>query len=320
MFLLLHQRFATKAAEAPGDAQSVPAMAILSRPEAGELEIRHRNRRVLLYAFKTDQFKPYVRELYTIEGASVLRDAPADHLHHHGLMYAIRVNGHNFWEETGEPGHERSVELTPGKASRSPEGLPQASFSHLIHWIAHKDRALADTAAVALLIERRAITVTVDEANQEVVLQWQSDFEVGRGAGGRAVLTGSNYNGLGMRLPQSFDRVAGFQNSDNLRYNPANQQTVLAAKWSAVSGVVEGGNIMAALFAQPETTRGATKFFTMLEPFAYLAVTQSLNEAPMEYSTGDKFSVKYLLAVYPSVKNPEFLQQRYAAWARAGKR
>ena len=206
--------------------------------------------------------------------------------------------------------------MTPGQAGLRPDGLPQASFSHLIHWIAHKDRTLADTTMAALLIERRTITVTVDEANQEVALQWQADFEVGRGAGGKAVLTGSNYNGLGLRPPQSFDRVAGFRNSDNRPYNPASQQTVLAAKWSEVAGSVDGSGAMVALFALPEATRGTTKFFSMLEPFAYLAVTQSLNEAPLECQIGDKFSVKYLVAVYPEPKSPEFLNERHAAWAR----
>ena len=44
----------------------------------------------------TNQFKPYVRELYSLNGVNLLRDAPADHLHHHGLMYTIRVNDLNF--------------------------------------------------------------------------------------------------------------------------------------------------------------------------------------------------------------------------------
>jgi hypothetical protein len=55
----------------------------------GELEVRFDGRRVLLYAHAKTQFKSYVRELITTRGINVLRDAPPDHLHHHGLMYAI---------------------------------------------------------------------------------------------------------------------------------------------------------------------------------------------------------------------------------------
>src|SRR4051794_4723093 len=55
----------------------------------GELRISSGDRPVLVYAFATNQFKPYVRELYAANGLNVLLDGPADHLHHHGLMYAV---------------------------------------------------------------------------------------------------------------------------------------------------------------------------------------------------------------------------------------
>ena len=57
------------------------------------LEVRYKGQKILVYAFATNQFKPYVRELYTLRGENVTRDAPPDHLHHHGLMYAVYVNG-----------------------------------------------------------------------------------------------------------------------------------------------------------------------------------------------------------------------------------
>ena len=40
------------------------------------------------------------RASHYVTGENLLRDAPHDHLHHHALMYGIRVNGVNFWEET----------------------------------------------------------------------------------------------------------------------------------------------------------------------------------------------------------------------------
>jgi len=62
----------------------------------GELRAQFKDRPLLVYVFATNQLKPYVRELDALSGVNVLRDAPADHLHHHGLMYAIRVNSVNF--------------------------------------------------------------------------------------------------------------------------------------------------------------------------------------------------------------------------------
>ena len=278
------------------------------------LEISRGQQKLLVYAFARDQFKPYVKEFYTLKGDNVLRDAPADHLHHHGLMFAIRVNGVNFWEERNEPGHEKSVKLLSHSTSKDAQGRAQAAFSQLIHWVMDKDKALADTAPAALLVERRTITLTVDDAQQEVAMRWHADFEVGRGAQ-KVTLTGSSYNGLGLRLPQAFDHVARHQNSEGAPYSTEQRGDVTPAKWSAVSHPVEGHDLMIALFGSP-ANKGETRFFTMLNDFAYLAGTQNLEKAPLAYSAGDKFSLDYLLTVYPEKKSVEFLHQRYQTWLR----
>ena len=286
------------------------------KPEEGRLEWNYDGQKLLTYAFASNQFKPYIKELYTLAGDNVLRDAPADHLHHHGLMYAIRVNGVNFWEEVGEPGHERSIKLLSQSTGKTAAGLPQASFTQLIHWVRDADKALADTAPVALLVEKRTLTITLDKAEQEVALEWRGEFEVGHGAA-KVTLHGSEYNGLGLRLPQAFDHVARHQNSDNVPYTGTNNRDIIAAKWSAVSHKMDGREVVVALFAQPGSIRGDTKFFTMLDPFAYLSGTQGLDKAPLEYSAGEKFSVSYLVTVYPAFKSAEFLQRRHQLWEKS---
>jgi len=265
---------------------------------------------LLVYAFAPNQFKPYVRDLYTLGGVNLLRDAPADHLHHHGLMYAIRVNGVNFWEEQNSPGHERSVKLLAHRSGKNPKGQPQASFSQLIHWVTHTNARLADTRAAALLVETRTISVTVNPSSREVALDWQSDFEVGSAA---VKLTGSSYNGLGLRLPKDFDHVAVHQNSGNAPYSAAASGDVTPAKWSAVSGQVAGRTASAALFSLP-SNRGEARFFTMLNAFAYLAVTQNLEKQPLEYAAGEKFRLRYLLTAYDEKKSADFLNRRHAQW------
>ena len=282
---------------------------------AGVLEWHFNNQKLLVYAFATNQFKPYVRELYTLRGENVLRDAPPDHLHHHGLMYAIHINGTNFWEEVGAPGIEKPVRLLAHTTGRSTGGLPQARFTQLIHWLPFANRSVADSAAAALLIEQRTLTLTVDEKNQEVALRWDAVFEVGKNAG-KLILHGLQYNGLGLRLPKSFDRVAKFQNSAGTPYAGANTQSLLPAKWTSVSGVMDERNVMVVLFGHSKNARGAGTFFSMLEPFAYLSATQGLDKEPLEHSAGDKFALSYLLVVYPDTKPRQFLQQRDERWEK----
>lgn len=292
-----------------------PPISIDSKLDRGELEVRFQGRKLLVYAFATSQFKPYVRELYTLRGENVLRDAPPDHLHHHGMMYAVGVNGINFWEERGAPGVEKHIELLLQVATVDAGGMPTAYFSEVIYWLAPTNKAAPDSLAAALLIERRKLTVTVDEKSEEVALRWDAEFEVGPRAG-KVTLQGPNYNGLGLRLPESFNHVAQFRNSANQPYTGSNTQNVIPGQWTSVSGEMGQRPVMLVMFGRPENARGDAAFFTMLDPFAYLSATQGLDKAPLEHAAGDRFSLSYLLAVYSEYKSPEFIQRRSQRWER----
>lgn len=285
------------------------------QPERGLLEWRFQRRQLLAYNFASNQFKPYVRELFTLRGDNVLRDAPADHLHHHGLMYAIRVNGVNFWEEFNQPGHQRHVKWLAQDTRRSAGGLPQASFTELIHWVAHADRTREDTTPVAFLVERRTLTLTVDEAKEEVALAWHAEFEVGARTN-RVTLHGSDYNGLGLRLPAAWDHVARHENSAQAPYPAGGKPGAVPARWGAVSHTSDGRTTQVALFARPRGQAGTNCFFAMTEPFTYLAATQGLDKAPLEYRVGDRFAIDYLLLVYPAARTFAQLEERYQAWVR----
>jgi hypothetical protein len=286
--------------------------------EKGQIQWSYKGQPLLIYAFASDQFKPYVKSFFTFEGEDVLRDAPADHLHHHGLMYAIRVNGVNFWEEQNQPGHQRPIRILSHGTGKTEAGLPRASFTQLIHWVRHEDRELADTTPAALLIERRTLTVIVDEARKEIALRWQGEFEAGPAAE-RVKLEGSDYNGLGLRLPAGWDHVARHSNSENTPYSKEQRWDLTPARWAAVSNLVNGREVTLALFGHP-ANRGETQFFSMLNAFAYLAVTQNLSKVPLEYSRGDKFGIDYLMLVHSGPQRPGPLEQRYQRWvAEAGK-
>lgn len=303
--------FFTGAAPEPAPGRSDFRVAL--REDDGLLDITYRDRRLMRYAFATNQFKPYVRELFTLEGENLLLDAPADHLHHHGLMYAIRVNGANFWEEAVKPGYQKTVELSSPAVTRSAAGLPQVSFTHLIHWIPFENRAAPTTASCALLIERRTLTLSVNEAEKEVSLQWSAHFQVGPGAD-KVVLDGAAYHGLGLRLSRSFDRDAVHFNAENAPYPTQGTGDVVAARWAAVSHQLGGHDVTVALFGQAAPSEKPSFFFSMVRPFAYLSATQGLDKAPLHYSAGDQFSVRYLLAVYSDRKTPQFLHQRHQLW------
>lgn len=276
-----------------------------------ELVLRYKGRPLLVYAYATNQFKPYVRELYTLRGENVLLDAPSDHLHHHGLMYAIRVNGVNFWEEKTDPGVEKSVGILPRIGMGN--GIETACFSQLIHWVANTNHSVADWASVAMLVERRTLTVSVNEAQQEVAVEWLSEFEVGAVAGG-IQLHGAEYNGLGFRPVRAFDKVAEFQDSRGASFTNSQPKTMPAAQWTSMSAQLDGKPVCVAMFGGPENARGQAVFFTMREPFAYLAATQALNKEPIFHSPGNRFRLRYLVTVSSESRTPAQLEERYGAW------
>ncbi len=290
-------------------------ISIDARPVQGELEVRYKGSKLLVYAFATNQFKPYVRELYTLHGENVLRDAPPDHLHHHGMMYAVYVNGINFWEERGAPGIEKHVLLPRHTAMMDAKGVPTAYFTEVIHWLAPTNRAAADSLVAALLVEQRTLIIALDETSQEVALRWESEFQVGRHAG-KVTIHGPNYDGLGLRLPESFNHVARFQNSANQPYTGKNTQDAISARWTRVSGVMDGRDVMLVMFGRKDNARGDASFFTMLDPFAYLSATQGLDQKPVEYKAGEKFSLSYLLTVYSGNKTADFIQRRCELWEK----
>ena len=74
------------------------------------------------------------------------------------MMYAVYVNGINFWEERGTPGFEKHVELPLHTANIDAKGVPVASFTEIIHWLAPTNKTAPDTLAAALLIEQRTLT------------------------------------------------------------------------------------------------------------------------------------------------------------------
>jgi hypothetical protein len=277
-------------------------ISIEAKMARGELEVRYQGRKLLVYAFATNQFKPYVRELYTLRGDNVLRDAPPDHLHHHGLMYAVCVNGINFWEERGAAGIQQSVTL-PWQDRLRPGWV---QFRQVVHWVAPTNTASP------LLVENRVLSLKVDESSQEVALRWDSFFTARQAV----KIHGPNYDGLGLRLPESFNHVAKFQNSADAPYSANHTQDVIPARWTSVSGIVDGRQVVLVMFGRKNNAGGDTSFFTMLDPFAYLSATQALDKRPLEYKAGEEFTLSYLLTVYSEPKSLEFINRRGELWQK----
>lgn len=269
---------------------------------------------VMVYEFDPQKFKPFIKALNTLSGYGVLRDSPSDHLHHHALMYGIKVNGINFWEETAGCGVQKVVESSPPEISKSEAGLPQARLVQVLYWLAPEDAFLPNTNAPALLIERRTLTLTLNPEKRETALHWKSEFEVGSRTN-VVTLTGANYHGLGMRFLQELDPLAVHLAPEGKPDLAGGKQDVSAHRWEAVAFDSPGRPATIALFGAARNARGDTRYFSMKTPFAYLSATQGLDQEALVYRRGERFELNYLVTLYPELKPTETLAERGRQWA-----
>jgi hypothetical protein len=283
-----------------------------SRPD--RITLSFRNQPVMVYEFAPDRYKPYVKELHTLRGENVLLDAPADHLHHHALMYGIKVNGVNFWEEISGSGVQRVIRTAEPELTTDGNGLPTAILRQELAWVPAADAFLPVTNLPALLSESRTLILTIDEKASEVALCWHSRFTVGNWTN-TVALTGSSYHGLGMRFLRELDPVAAHLTPAGPPDLDNNRQEVSAHAWEAVRFDAPGRPATIALFGAPGNARGNPHFFAMRTPFAYLSATQRLDQEPLVYKAGETFEIRYLVTLYPEVKTAEALAARARRFA-----
>ncbi len=267
----------------------------------------------MVYASDPQKYKPYVQALNTVAGYGVLRDAPPDHLHHHALMYGIKVNGINFWEETSGCGVQKVVEYPAPEILQNAQGQAQARLVQMLYWLAPEDAFLPNTNAPALLIERRTLTLTLNPDLQETALHWKSEFEVGTKTN-VVTLTGANYHGLGMRFLKELDPVAAHFTPEGKPDLSGTRQDVSPHAWEAVSFALPGRPATIALFGAPANARGDAHYFAMKSPFAYVSATQNLDQEPLVYRRGDRFELNYLITLYPELKPAQALAERARQW------
>jgi len=250
----------------------------------------------------TVAFKPYVFQLYSPSGIAVLRDAPKDHIHHHGLMLGIGVNGVSFWEEVLK-GRNTGGRQLPLQTEANGDCITQQ-----LDW--------QSTNSVVLLHETRTITA---HTNQDVtLLTWRSRLETPP-ATNVVTLTGYGhaYYGLGMRFLECMDTNAVFQNSSGqLGENVRGDLHLMPATWVACTGPVGEKFVTIAIFDHPNNLRYPAKKFTMAKPFAYIATTLNLWKEPFQLQSGTPLDLCYGVAVWDGKIDAPQIEKACQQWQK----
>ncbi len=262
--------------------------------KAGDVEIAE-------YRYGDVPFKPYVKRLFTPNGLNVLLDAPHDHLHHHALMFAVGVDGVNFWEEMPAAGRQKHVRF-----AELADELPHVGFMDRLDWV--------DPSGERLLAEQRAIVVSRPVVPRVTMLTWESRVSVPTGKGA-VTLTGAHYFGLGMRFIRAMDANGQFRNADD---KPGvvfrGEERLIRSNWCAYTAGVDGDDVTVAMFGHPSNPRHPTMWFTMTEPFAYLSATLGLHEGPLELVEGSRLDLRYAVVLWDRRAQVDEIDAIYRQW------
>jgi hypothetical protein len=284
------------------------------------LSIFDGERPLLRYRYQgTDLRKPYVDQLFSPAGVQVLRDSPPDHKHHHGLMYAVSVDGVNFWEEfkpTFGSEKNRSIKEVDGGV---PDSHLRSGFAEELDWV----RPAADK---PLLVERREIQVLVDRGLESdaagfgaTLVDWHCRFAAPEGKDS-AVITGTHYNGLGMRFVQSMDKGGRFFNADDKLGEEGPHCRLTCTKWIAYTAKADGKPVTVALFDDPANFRHPQKMFSMTAGFAYMSATMNEWKEPVTVKAGQPLELRYGVAVWDGETDKATVEKLYQRWAELSPR
>lgn len=245
--------------------------------------------------------KPYVKDLFSPSGVPVTVDSPADHFHHHGLMFAIGAGETDFW-----------TELPLGRYGKQ---VPRAADTRIVaNGLKQKIDWLASNGA-PVLVESRGVRLPAAMPGKPNVLTWVSVLEP---AGADPVkLWGRHYFGLGMRFPAVMDAKADFLLPAGTETGRVvrSDETLRAAPWCAARGTIGGKLVTVAMWDHPANPRRAL-WFTMSKPFSYLSATLNLEAEPATLKPGEKWTLRYGVAVFDGTADAAQIETARNQWLK----
>ena len=276
-----------------------------------EVVVRDQSGTLLRYRYADVTHKPYVAALTTSRGENVLRDAPADHLHHHGLMFACGVDGSNFWEEKSGAGKQVHVDWSrldvlsiPRRTEPTAAATEAAILEETLHW-ERPDGARP-------LTERRTIVVFTSFLDGPRLFEWQSQLTAAADGPG-ATLAGANYYGLGMRFVAELDNSGRFFNAaGNAGVDGTNAARAAWCAYAAELGPERPVTIAA--FDAAGNPRHPATWFTMDRPFAYLSATLGLASEPVVLAAGQTLSLRYGVVLFSKDATAAEIHAAYQDW------
>ncbi len=238
-----------------------------------------------------DNYKPYLHPLQTPAGHCLTMAMPGDHRHHKGLMYALRCEDLNFWEESPEA-NDCGVQVSENVF------IEGNTLRQELLW-QRQDGALKTYR------ELRSIACRRSSDGRSYVWTWKSSREALREhrlvasdwAMKKADGTRVNYHGLGIRLPWMWRFSGDLFNGIEADGKASTADAVAGSKVAVVRwwGVIDG-------FRQPPRCALSMSqkmnygWFVLKGDFPYLSTGPSILE-DIEVNAGSVVNEHYQIRV-----------------------
>ncbi|MGC8739482.1 MAG: DUF6807 family protein [Candidatus Hydrogenedens sp.] len=256
-------------------------------------------RKIADYRYTKVPFKPYLKRFFTPSGIQILEDAPHDHLHHHGLMFAVAVNDINYWEEIEKSGHQIHQQFSNINVNEKLP-IPMSSFVEELVWKSPGNDA-------PQLTEIRKISSGYWEQENANIILWETQLKNPSDTN-TAKLTGHHYFGLGIRLLTTpLENVEIISPAEDNLENVRGDEYLRSTPWCAVVVKNETGTFTLLIIDSPESVRYPARWFTMRMPFVYISATRNLWKEPLEISPGDRVLCKCIFVLWDGEKTKEAL-------------
>jgi hypothetical protein len=291
--------------------QSVTGGPVLQiQPGDNETSILRDGRLAFVYRSDSTLYKPYVAHLTTPSGLNILRDAPADHLHHHGLMFALTANDVDFWGEKVATRPGKQVRSGPQKYSgRGNINFSSYSIQETLQW---QEAASGEV----LLMENRYVEFhRLAEDGDCHLVTWRSLLKPAADKAS-VQISGHHYFGLGLRFAESMDVGGEFFYADPETKTEVvrGDERLARSRWCAFHGLCQGKPVTVAMFDTPANPRQPATWFTMQKPFAYLSATLDVWTAPFRLNLPEILAVTYGVAVWDGHVPASQVEVAYNKW------
>ena len=226
------------------------------------------------------------------------RDAPQDHVWHHGLWFCWKfINGVNYWE------HARGEERPAGRTRWSDVEIePHPDHSARIRM----QLEYAPGEAAPVLSERRIVEVTAPLADGSYFIDWHAEFtalaetvELERtplpGEPGGQVFGG--YAGLSLRLVNLEERAA-VTPAGAVEFNPQSRYRGRHAAFE-YNGTLDGRPVGIAVLDRPDNPNSPSPWYAIRSRDMTFFTPAVICYEPMRLSRGESFTLRYRIHVHP---------------------